>query len=57
MSAGPGSPGAGPGAAGLLWLWATVADHGPGAGPVGPSRPAAGQDHGAGSAGDCPASP
>ena len=31
----------GPGAAGLLWLWATVADHGRGDDPERPSRAAA----------------
>ena len=30
-----------PGAAGLLWLWATVADHGRGGDPERPSRAAA----------------
>jgi hypothetical protein len=35
----------GPGAAGLLWLWAVVDELGPGDPPEPPSRPAPGRDH------------
>ena len=35
----------GPGATGLLWLWAVVAELGPGDSPEPPSRPAPTRDH------------
>ncbi len=47
----------GSGAAGLLWLWATVADLGHGDDPERPFRPAADRDHEAGPAGERPAGP